>query len=147
MPGIPLRRSHERFKAAWLRGNKDQGVTAGASIDAIDAILHRERVTPTGAKVMFEAQLDDLPDGVLVVAPDAMDKPLLVADGRLWAWSPAGYTNAGPRGKSAWRSSRRDLWFTQLPRAIRRNGTIQRPVSRNAPAERMTITRSLAHRG
>ena len=74
---------HERFKAAWLRGNQALGLPAGASIDAIDAVLHRERVTPAGAKGTFEAALGALPDGVFVALPAAPEEALLVASGRL----------------------------------------------------------------
>jgi hypothetical protein len=90
------RADHERFKAAWLRGNKELGLSATASIDEIDAVLHRERVTPAGAKVTFPAAPGGLPDGVLVVLPVAPAEALLIAGGRLWRWSPGGYTDAGP---------------------------------------------------
>lgn len=86
---------HERFKAAWLRGNKALGLSTGASIDEVDAVLHRERVAPDGTKVTFEATLGEIPDGVFVVLPGAPEEALLVADGRLWRWSPGGYEDAG----------------------------------------------------
>jgi hypothetical protein len=91
---------HEYFKASWLRGNKTHGLAAGAGIDAIDAVLHQERVTPNGAKVTFQCPLRELPDGVLIVSPAAPDRAVLVAQGRLWNWMPRGYTDAGPRPRS-----------------------------------------------
>jgi methylphosphotriester-DNA--protein-cysteine methyltransferase len=87
--------NHERFKAAWLRGNHALGLSAGASIDEIDAVLHRERVTPEGAKVTFEATFGEVPDGVLIARPADPQTALLVADGRLWRWAPGGYVHAG----------------------------------------------------
>jgi methylphosphotriester-DNA--protein-cysteine methyltransferase len=92
---------HERFKEAWLRGNKALGLPAGASIDEIDAVLHRERVTPAGAKVTFEAALGAPPDGVFVALPAAPEEALLVADGRLWRWAPGGYADAGALPRTA----------------------------------------------
>lgn len=89
------RDDHERFKAAWLRGNGGDGVTA----DGIDDVLHRERVTAAGAKRTFAAPLCGLPDGVFVARPGEPDAALLVADGRLWRWSAGGYADAGRRGR------------------------------------------------
>jgi hypothetical protein len=86
---------HRRFKAAWLRGNQALGLPADSSIDAIDAVLHRERVTPEGAKVTFEAALGTLPDGVFISLPRIPGEALVVADGRLWQWAAGGYANAG----------------------------------------------------
>jgi hypothetical protein len=86
---------HERFKAAWLSGNRTLGLPAMVGIDEVDGVLHRERVTPQGAKMTCEAQLDDLPDGVLVALPSAANQALLVAHGRLWTWTAGGYTDAG----------------------------------------------------
>jgi hypothetical protein len=88
-------RDHERFKEAWLRGNPALGLSAGAGIDAIDAVLHRERVTPAGAKVTFESALGGLPDGVFLALPAAPEVALLLAGGRLWRWAPGGYADAG----------------------------------------------------
>jgi hypothetical protein len=91
---------HQRFKAAWLEGNKALNIPGKAGIDAIDAVLHRERVTSTGRKVLFEARLEGLPDGVLIASPEAADEALLVAHGRLWSWTPYGYKDAGPRSRT-----------------------------------------------
>jgi hypothetical protein len=44
---------------------------------------------------MFEAALGTLPDGVFVSQPGTPEKAFLIADGRLWRWSPGGYANAG----------------------------------------------------
>jgi methylphosphotriester-DNA--protein-cysteine methyltransferase len=91
---------HERFKAAWLYGNRALGLRADASIDEMDAVLHRERVTRAGAKVTFTAALGSVPDGVFVALSAAPTEALLVAGGRLWRWAPGGYADAGalPRG-------------------------------------------------
>jgi hypothetical protein len=93
--------AHERFKAAWLRANKNLGLSSVASIDEIDAVLHRERVSSAGAKVMYKAALSELPDGVFIVLPADPEKALLVADGRLFHWSPGGYADAGTLRRAA----------------------------------------------
>jgi hypothetical protein len=84
------RDDHERFKAAW-----GGGVTAVE----LDDVLHRERLTATGAKCTFTATLAELPDGVFVTRRGEANVALLVSGGRLWRWSPAGYADAGPRGR------------------------------------------------
>jgi hypothetical protein len=95
------RADHERFKEAWLRGNAAAGLTAASSIDAIDAVLHRERVTPEGAKGTYAARLGELPDGALIALPSAPGEAFLVAGRRLWRWSFGGYTDAVPRRPTA----------------------------------------------
>src|SRR5262245_35738266 len=92
---------HERFKAAGPGGNKARGLPTDARIDAIDAVLHRERLTPEGAKRTFKAALGALPDGVFVTLPAAPEEALLVADGRLWRWAPGGYADAGALPRAA----------------------------------------------
>jgi len=81
---------HERFKAAW---------GCGPTASELDAVLHRERVTAAGAKVTFDAPLTGLSDGVFVTRGGEPTDALLVSGGRLWRWSPAGYADAGPRGR------------------------------------------------
>lgn len=82
------REDAKRFKAAWIRGNPGYGFSERTSIHEIDEVLHRERIDRSGGKVLYEEQLADLPAGAFVVYPD---KPALVADGRLYPWTPFGY--------------------------------------------------------
>jgi hypothetical protein len=61
--------------------------------DAIDAQLHAERIDPrTGERRLYDAQFDELPDGVFVMQGD---KPCLVHGSRLLTWTPAGYLGPG----------------------------------------------------
>jgi hypothetical protein len=83
------RDDHERFKTAW----------GAATAVELDDVLHRERLTAAGAKRTFDAQLSDLPDGVFVTRKGEPTAALLVSAGRLWRWSPAGYADAGRRGR------------------------------------------------
>jgi hypothetical protein len=81
---------YRRFKAAWLAGNPDRGVALDAPIAALDRELHRDRLGPDGRQRTFQATLGSLPDGVMVRLADAAD-PLLLWQGTLRPWSPAGY--------------------------------------------------------
>jgi hypothetical protein len=58
--------------------------------------LHAERLNPDGSKCQFEANLDDLPDGVVVTQGG---RAFLLWKGRLLAWSPGGYRDRLPRPK------------------------------------------------
>jgi len=78
----------KRFKAAWIGGNPEYNFTAKTPIHEIDEVLHRERIDRLGAKITYEAMLADLPTGTFVAH---VDKPWVVAGGRLYPWSPFGY--------------------------------------------------------
>jgi hypothetical protein len=86
------RDDHERFKDAWMRGNPTAGLAPGDSIDALDAVLHRERVRPDCSKVTYRARLGGLPDGVFVAPDDDPRTAFLVLGRHLLRWSPGGYT-------------------------------------------------------
>jgi hypothetical protein len=92
------RADHDRFRQAWLRGNAARGLGADAGIDAVDRVLHAERVGPGGAKVTFTARLGDLPDGVFVARGGTA---FLVAGGSLWRWAPGGYAGRLPLDPAA----------------------------------------------
>jgi hypothetical protein len=82
-----------RFIDTWLAGNSDFGIERAHCTDAIDRVLHRERVAPRRAKVTYEARLGQLPDGA-IVALDGIEDAWLLWRGRLHRWTPAGYTDA-----------------------------------------------------
>lgn len=63
---------------------------------SLDEQLHSERLNSDGSKRCFEANLDDLPDGVMVTP---CDRAYLLWKGRLLAWSPGGYGDRLPRPK------------------------------------------------
>jgi methylphosphotriester-DNA--protein-cysteine methyltransferase len=68
--------------------------TWGAKADAIDEVLHRERL-----QRFHPARLEDLPDGAFVLEED---EPFLVVGDELLRWTPGGYTQrrARRRGKA-----------------------------------------------
>jgi hypothetical protein len=89
------RADFQRFKATWLRANRDRGLGADTLIGAIDRELHQDRLGTDGRARTYLAELASLPDGVFVVLPDRAE-PLLVWRGRLAPWSPRGYGASRP---------------------------------------------------
>src|SRR6266852_1480626 len=84
-----------RFRAAWEEGN---GVRRVLARD-IDAVLHRERLS--GGKKRLHARtmpLEELPDGAML---QEGTESLLIVQGRVLAWSPAGYRKAPNAVKDA----------------------------------------------
>ena len=61
----------------------------GAKADAIDEVLHRERL-----RRLYPARLEDLPDGAFVLEEAA---PFLVLGDALLRWTPGGYTDRRSR--------------------------------------------------
>ncbi len=77
-----------RFRAAWERGN---GVPH-ASAPAMDAVLHRERLTGRNKRLhALPMPLKKLPDGAMV---QQGTQSYLIAQGQALLWSPGGYRKA-----------------------------------------------------
>src|SRR3954470_17697669 len=77
-----------RFRAAWQRGNGVSDVRA----PEIDAALHRERLV--GRSKRLHALIEPvaaLPDGAMIAVGET---GYLMAHGRPWLWSSAGYRAA-----------------------------------------------------
>ncbi len=62
-----------------------------ATLDEIDRLMHRDRVTRRRAQVRHTAPLERLPDGAFILQNDA---PHLVWGGHILRYSPGGYTAA-----------------------------------------------------
>ena len=62
----------------------------------LDAMLHRERVARIWGHVSWNDTLGNLPDGSMVVLPDAPDQVWLKHKGSLLRWSHGGYECAIP---------------------------------------------------
>lgn len=78
------------FRGAWAAGNRVPGPIKVADMDNV---LHQERLTKAWRilerrKKTFTAVLNTLPDGTFVVI---QDRPALIWQQKLYAWSPGGY--------------------------------------------------------
>jgi len=81
-----------RFKTAWLAGNPGYGFDKKTAIGKIDEIIHQERIDKNGNKVMFDADVQGLPNGTFI---QVNGEPYLVANNQLYHWTPAGYKKPG----------------------------------------------------
>jgi hypothetical protein len=82
------RNDFNRFKAFWIVGNAGHGFDLNTSINEFDKILHRERLTPGGAKAFYEADINALPNGCFI---EFNNKPHVILKGLMFPWSPFGY--------------------------------------------------------
>lgn len=96
-PCFDCRRSRfVAFRDAWAAAGLQQHGTEPIIAAAIDDRLHVERVGPGRTKRTFTANVDDLPDDVLVTLVGQPDEALLIWEGGLLFWSPGGYTGRRP---------------------------------------------------
>lgn len=78
------------FAQTWTEAN--QPGEPLESINALDRVLHRERVdVATRRQRTTRASLGGLPDGAFVALDAEPGAPLLASDGALWRWSFGGY--------------------------------------------------------
>jgi hypothetical protein len=85
---------HARFVAfrdAWAAGNPHLVGQRQATAEMLDTHLHGERLGPDRSKRTFQANLDDLPDGVFVLKNGGGQSACLLWHGQLHDWSPGGY--------------------------------------------------------
>ena len=83
------------FRAHWAASNKEQAGSLAPSVEIIDTTLHRERISDhfyqrDKIKVTYTEQLDQLPDGTLVLL-EPNGTPHLVVGDALFPWSFEGY--------------------------------------------------------
>jgi hypothetical protein len=83
------REDFNKFKALWIKGNPEYNFSLKTSIEAIDKILHHERMNDDGSKRMYKANINSLPDGTFIALEN---DPYLIADGYIYLWTPGGYT-------------------------------------------------------
>jgi hypothetical protein len=76
------RERYLEFREAWTAGRPDPRA------DAIDRVLHGERLARGGGKRTFEAALSSLPEGTLI---ELAGRPCLLWRGALRPWSFTGY--------------------------------------------------------
>ena len=78
------RDDYTRFRAAWA-----DRVAPDTAADAMDLVLHADRLDEARQKRTYRAELSTLPEGAFVELDGAA---WLVWNGALHAWTPAGYT-------------------------------------------------------
>lgn len=80
------------FRERWAAANPQLAGGPKPTVSVIDAALQVERVGPQNEKITYREMLCNLPAGV-IVSGESMGQAFLVREGRLWRWTPAGYTN------------------------------------------------------
>jgi hypothetical protein len=80
------REDYDAYRAGWRLAF---GVKPSAN--EMDEALHASRISALGLKITAEAELDDLPDGVIVTLGEAAETPLLLWRQRLYPWTHLGY--------------------------------------------------------
>lgn len=81
------RPAYEAFRSAWQLAHGGPVPLAAK----MDAELHRARLDDTGRQRTFSAQLDSLPDGVMIERPGSTSQTALLWDGMLYPWHHEGY--------------------------------------------------------
>ena len=88
-----------RFAELWALAHAASGAGKGrARAGQIDGILHGQRIARDGTKATHRMPLAALPDGAIVRTRTG---PAVVIDGRLAAWTAAGYRDAVARAPDA----------------------------------------------
>ncbi len=82
------------FREHWVAANQEFFGISDIKVDAIDNILHRERISVE--KPFLE--IGDLPDGVFV---ELEEKPYLICNERLFEWSFEGYRTSVAKPQNA----------------------------------------------
>jgi hypothetical protein len=83
------RARYVEFRDAWSAARRGSARRSGfLRADAIDRVLHADRLDPKGRKKTFRATLSSLPDGTFV---ERAGLPHLIWRGKLLLWSFAGY--------------------------------------------------------
>jgi hypothetical protein len=77
------------FRAAWAQANPGAAGRPAPLAEAIDGVLHAERLQPGGAKRTYRERPAALPPGVMVA--DGDKRPFLLLEDALLPWTAAGY--------------------------------------------------------
>jgi hypothetical protein len=93
------RERYNAFCAAWLAGNARTIGSQKPTAPIIDDRLHAERLSADGSKRFFLANLDQLPNGVLIKRKERGEEDYLLWGDRLFCWSSRGYLAPQPRPK------------------------------------------------
>lgn len=80
------------FRETWAKANPGLSEISRPGADAIDAVLHQERIMENTQANRFCSSIENLPDGVFVT--DDEQTAYLVLKNKLLRWSPSGYEHA-----------------------------------------------------
>ncbi len=80
------RADYEAYREGWRRA-----FGMSPSANEMDMALHAARISPEGRKIITEARLGDLPDGVMVTVAQYPQTPHLVWNGSLHPWAHDSY--------------------------------------------------------
>ena len=83
------RQDFKRFKELWTAANPNW-VTA-QSIKNIDEVLHKERVSKNGTKLLSDDLLKNLPGGTLFMLPKIANQYFVLRKDKVLKWSPQRY--------------------------------------------------------
>jgi hypothetical protein len=86
-----------RFREHWAAANADRIDEAQPSTAAIDAVLHTDRITRDGKRVLYPEQISNLPAGSFIILEPGAPEAYLVMQDRLLLWTPQGYVQPMPR--------------------------------------------------
>ena len=84
------RDDYRRFSAAWASCDRHRGTSA----DAIDRVIHGDRVAGPRSKRTYDEDIGRLPEGAFI---KVRDRAWLVLQDSIIAWSATGYTDRQDR--------------------------------------------------
>ena len=91
------RQDYIRFRERWAAANADRIDEVQPSTAAMDAVLHAERITRDGNRVLYPEQISNLPVGSFIILAPGASAAYLVLEDRLLLWTPHGYVQPMPR--------------------------------------------------
>ncbi len=83
------RQDFKRFKELWTAANPN--LVTGQSIKNIDDVLHKERVSKNGTKLLYDDLLKNLPGGTMFMLPKIANQYFVLRKDKVFKWSPQGY--------------------------------------------------------
>jgi len=83
------RQDFRRFKELWTAANPN--LVTGQSIKNIDEVLHKERVSKNGTKLLYDDLLKNLPGGTMFMLPKIANQYFVLRKDKVLKWSPQRY--------------------------------------------------------